>query len=321
MAITILLKRGTTDANNRYTGQEGEITLDLQAKNIRMHDGVTPGGIVMSSVPFDDGDGDGFTLPSNLGPGPQTLLAGDATNGFFGELPASEFFSSSVLHNNVLTNTSYEWGTITEINDAWLKFVIDGKILYTPKKFLSYGVTWESLYHNGAVYGTGDNGSHPPPSGTRTQDCTVSGRYLPVPDSNQYKVRLFKGAEADPSIFDSEYLHVFHENKVDMSEWNRTIMAVHEELYDGVTLPKLAHYTAAELGFVVHPELPDLGNGAAGVMAWCQEATPDYSSQQNRRVHRGLKSSPDYFFSTPVAAENWDTIENFGWRPVLELIQ
>ena len=36
--------RGTTAQNDAYTGSEGEITLDLDKKSIRLHDGVTAGG-------------------------------------------------------------------------------------------------------------------------------------------------------------------------------------------------------------------------------------------------------------------------------------
>ena len=46
---TILLKRGNTAENDAYTGPEGEITLDTEAKQLRIHDGVTAGGTVVGS--------------------------------------------------------------------------------------------------------------------------------------------------------------------------------------------------------------------------------------------------------------------------------
>ena len=40
----ILLKRGNTAENDSYTGPVGELTLDTEADNIRVHDGMTAGG-------------------------------------------------------------------------------------------------------------------------------------------------------------------------------------------------------------------------------------------------------------------------------------
>jgi len=40
----VLTLRGNTIQNNRYTGLPGELTVDTEAKTIRIHDGVTPGG-------------------------------------------------------------------------------------------------------------------------------------------------------------------------------------------------------------------------------------------------------------------------------------
>ncbi len=42
--------RGTTAENDLYTGADGELTLDKEAKNIRVHDGVTPGGEVFGGA-------------------------------------------------------------------------------------------------------------------------------------------------------------------------------------------------------------------------------------------------------------------------------
>lgn len=44
MALKVLFLRGTTVENNLYTGQVGEITIDLTAKAMRIHDGITAGG-------------------------------------------------------------------------------------------------------------------------------------------------------------------------------------------------------------------------------------------------------------------------------------
>ena len=43
------IRRGTSAENNEFTGAQGEITMDTDKNQIRLHDGVTQGGI-----PFGD---------------------------------------------------------------------------------------------------------------------------------------------------------------------------------------------------------------------------------------------------------------------------
>jgi hypothetical protein len=45
----VLLKRGNTVQNNNYTGVSGELTIDTQLKTLRVHDGVTAGGNVITA--------------------------------------------------------------------------------------------------------------------------------------------------------------------------------------------------------------------------------------------------------------------------------
>jgi len=45
----LLFKRGNTAQNANYTGINGEITVDTQAKTLRIHDGVTAGGNVITA--------------------------------------------------------------------------------------------------------------------------------------------------------------------------------------------------------------------------------------------------------------------------------
>jgi hypothetical protein len=45
----VLFKRGNTVQNNNYTGINGELTIDTQAKTLRIHDGVTTGGNIVTA--------------------------------------------------------------------------------------------------------------------------------------------------------------------------------------------------------------------------------------------------------------------------------
>lgn len=42
--------RGTANENSIYTGTEGEITIDLENKDIRMHDGIRKGGYRIPNI-------------------------------------------------------------------------------------------------------------------------------------------------------------------------------------------------------------------------------------------------------------------------------
>ena len=49
MSKTLQLKRGNTAENNAYTGAVAEVTVDTQAKALRLHDGSTAGGVTIAA--------------------------------------------------------------------------------------------------------------------------------------------------------------------------------------------------------------------------------------------------------------------------------
>lgn len=48
MPTVIQFRRGTTAQNDEFLGANGEITIDTQLHTVRLHDGVTVGGFVIS---------------------------------------------------------------------------------------------------------------------------------------------------------------------------------------------------------------------------------------------------------------------------------
>ena len=48
MARQIQIRRGTTLENDNFTGAIGEVTMDTDAKTLRVHDGETMGGIALA---------------------------------------------------------------------------------------------------------------------------------------------------------------------------------------------------------------------------------------------------------------------------------
>lgn len=51
--IRIQFLRGNTQDSDAYQGREGELTVDTQKKELRLHDGSTPGGKSIGRLPED----------------------------------------------------------------------------------------------------------------------------------------------------------------------------------------------------------------------------------------------------------------------------
>ena len=52
MAKQLQLRRGTTQANDLFTGANGEVTVDTTKHGLRVHDGSTQGGYLVDTVVF-----------------------------------------------------------------------------------------------------------------------------------------------------------------------------------------------------------------------------------------------------------------------------
>lgn len=52
MATQLQLRRGTTQANDLFTGANGEVTVDTTKHSLRVHDGSTQGGYLVDTVVF-----------------------------------------------------------------------------------------------------------------------------------------------------------------------------------------------------------------------------------------------------------------------------
>jgi hypothetical protein len=84
------------------------------------------------------------------GPGPQKIIRGDWKRGYFGRIAVADFLSIT----DVKTLSGFSTGTFQ--TDAtltyWLKFVIDGKILFMPGTYMCSNISWKNLYDAGFVY-------------------------------------------------------------------------------------------------------------------------------------------------------------------------
>jgi len=131
----------------------------------------------------------------NSGPGPKTLVAGDANMGWFGEVTDTQLFGISQV---TAAGSMYQGDDNTALTPGsmhWLKFIWNGKIIYIAKRPFRQNVSWADLYAAGLVYGTRDTGKYPlaTPKHQFIQMPKYEGEKLWV-----LKPRLVTGYSADP---------------------------------------------------------------------------------------------------------------------------
>lgn len=88
---TLQLKRGTTAQNNSYVGPSGEITMDTTTKQVRIHDGVTTGGISVGTMIITSVKTSAYS--ANVG---ELVRINSTAGGFTVMLPASPVDGSKI---------------------------------------------------------------------------------------------------------------------------------------------------------------------------------------------------------------------------------
>ncbi len=218
-------------------------------------------------------------LPSNLGPGPKNLIGGDREAGFFGEVPYT-LFKNGVW---VAQNVGLTAGVSQNSNEPWLKFILDGKILYVAKKTFRHTVSWDHLNSLGIVTGT--------------KTVTFGG--------NTYKVRLLKA-----TLTEFQYEYGYDPIETHGSEWNRLMYHVNAKPWynpentlasEGIDTGDWAQYSEVELNFIW--QLAD------GGVTMCQERVG------TDNIRRGSGGVSHVWYNASSNASH-----THGWRPVLELV-
>ncbi len=175
--------RGTTAENNSLTLEPGELSVDLEKMALRLHADSVLGG-------FEIVGQQAYVPP--VGPGPTTLIAGDTTTGFYGEVTGSELITYGALS----TAVGLSAGVLQhDAESLWLKFVKDGEILFIAKKPPRHTVSWDAISAVNSVY----------------DDMTAP--VIQIGDDS-LRVTLLTGADADPASTTG-------------GEWNRLMYPVH----------------------------------------------------------------------------------------------
>lgn len=229
-------------------------------------------------------------------PGSNMLIAGNKEEGFFGEVPASEFITGDTLAS--LAGISE--GTSLYSSAGWLKFAYNGGIQFVAKKPIRNYISWDTLNTANCVYG--DSG-----------DKTV------VIGGLTYKVRLMRGLRpsTNPKSNTGSNVGV----AVHYSEWNRLMCQIHEE-----AINKSWGYPnniESDIGILKH----SLGSGSQGMyndadlvvaiadgdgrFSWCQEMV----TATTNRIYRGGVG-----VTRSAGNQSYFMAVNQSWRPVLELV-
>lgn len=104
------------------------------------------------------------TAVSRRGAGPQVLLQGDNTLGYFGTINPGEFLYTSALMAAVGMNTTSMPAVVTgRPAPLWYKYVRNNKILIIPEGPIATGVSWTGLYNLGLVFGQDGTGADSTP--------------------------------------------------------------------------------------------------------------------------------------------------------------
>lgn len=212
-------------------------------------------------------------------------IAGDENHGFYGEVPTSQFISGNAL----ATAIGLTKGIAINSAQPWLKFALNGKILYVAKKHFRHTVSWNDLNAVGAVYGT--------------KTVVIGGK--------TYKVRLLKTSIIDPTPEPWNWAAVIG------SEWNKLIHPIHvkagtQNWYrnEGVDpdVPNWGiNYTDADLETNVYTSI-------------CQERE---GFDNDYMILRGYPKHPEYpnhDASSSDSVHGDERYNDVGWRPCLELV-
>lgn len=204
-----------------------------------------------------------------------------------GEVESSDFINGIELADAV----NFHEGIPHESYCNWLKFYIDGKVIYTPKRSFQYNLSWDLVNNAGLIDG----------------DRTV------VVKGHTYWVRCFKGTSLDgievpvpPEETDTEMTHG--------SEWNRTMYHISGRPFYNAR-NQLTSEGITEGDWAQYPELEieTRGDGSDKIFG-------GHTICQQTSKHGGItRGGQGVSFINRYSQNNrgW----SFGWRPVLELIQ
>lgn len=230
------------------------------------------------------------------GPGPQTLARGTWEYGYFGRVPLEDIFS--YVEIAAATGMTGQGSLNTAAGAYWHKVVYKGKILFFPSVHISTGISWQTLYNAGLVYGAEPSANWP--AQIKTQAGIVPQNKVISSGNHRFVVRL-------PT--------------------SRVSYAT-----GGTTSPDLrgGEIDAIFAGLYLNREfntdnLPQMDDSVWGLNTAFAVLTPDYHSGTGAstaivcRVATGTLNNIDGVYASGVAYTSVGGGATV-WRPVLELV-
>jgi hypothetical protein len=224
------------------------------------------------------------------------LIAGDATEGYFGTLTAAEFINGTALATAIGLTAG---GVISsQVNSDWQKFIWQGKILYMPMQGFRNTVTWNQLYARGAIYGDDTNGAYPAATPVaQSARATVGNRTfrVRVPKTaigNSVPLEVGSGSGTSGRVDN----HVTFKG----SEWNQLMYRSTSGIETYQAREDWAAYTGSQLsaGWTIMQESSSQNTGGCVMRSY-----PGFGMGSGLCVSKGLSAA------------------SVTWKPVLELIQ
>ncbi len=221
-----------------------------------------------------------------VGPGPSEFIGYTASDdkGFFGEVTGSELITMSSLTSQL----GVTQGTAQNLDTPWLKFWLDGRILFVAKKNIRHSISYNHLRDKGIIDGS--------------KIITINGL--------QYRVGLLGGIDDD---YTSAVTSVVNAPYATRSEWTRLMYNIASDV--GINA---SYHKQGQIGdnWAEYPQ-DDTADGlnisvGKGNYSWCKELNPANAAQA---VYRGHSVARVYPFISSY------TFSDFGWRPRLELVQ
>ena len=212
-------------------------------------------------------------------------LMGNTYGIFLGEVPSNEFIDGKSLAMYIgLTE-----GVLCNVDTPWLKFILDGNLIYVPMKPLMYSVSWNAINKCGAVF---EN----------------EGVNIDI-DGNTYDITLLRGLNRNYDLsgkccgWDMNYTHT--------SEWNRIMYPIHTGIHTDANNPSIPSIPFAQWASYSDEDLLVHRDFGTGSYTWVQETRNTDASRRFGRGYGGVAYVNSY--TTTLASSD------VGWRPALRL--
>lgn len=215
-------------------------------------------------------------------PGSKILKAGTMKAGFFGEVSTSDLISGDELASLIGLTA----GTSQFSDEPWLKFALDGDIIFVAKKPFRHTVSWDSINSAGAVFG----------------DKIVKIKGL------NYSVSLLRGLNNSYPVGSSNNPSDGVANHG--SEWNRLMLPIHVNAPSSWSYPDNVDSPTEDWGIdYTDKDLLTHYNHGDGNYSWCQDTSGTY------RLVRGYGG-----VSYSLRTTSSNSGSGLGWRPKLKLV-